>query len=325
MCTAATYKSKDFYFGRTLDYEFSYGDEVTITPRNYEFKFRNNKDIKTHYAIIGMAYVTESYPLYYDAINEKGLGIAGLNFVGNADYKDIVDDGKDNIAQFELIPWILSQCTTVDESIKLINNMNITNIPFNENLPLAQLHWIISDSNKSITVESIKEGIKIYDNPVGVLTNNPSFELQMFNLNNYMHLSTKSPINTFSKNLDLNLYSRGMGAIGLPGDLSSQSRFVKVAFTKLNSISKEDELSSVSQFFHILGSVDQQRGCCELEENKYEITIYTSCCNTNKGIYYYTTYDNHQINAINMNNENLESTNLIRYPLIINENINYQN
>ena len=66
-----------------------------------------------------------------------------------------------------------------------------------------------------------------------------------------------------------------MGAIGLPGDLSSQSRFVKVAFTKMNSVSGDDEKSSVSQFFHILGSVDQQRGCCQLDDDKYEITIYT--------------------------------------------------
>ena len=115
MCTAATYKTKEFYFGRTLDYELSYGDEITITPRNYEIKFRHQKTIKNHYAIIGMAYVTENYPLYYDAINEKGLCIAGLNFVGNAHYNETTDN-KDNITQFEFIPWILSQCTTVKEA-----------------------------------------------------------------------------------------------------------------------------------------------------------------------------------------------------------------
>ena len=123
MCTAATYKTKDFYFGRTLDYEFSYGDEVTITPRNFEFKFREVDDIKSHYAIIGMAFVTEDYPLYYDAINEKGLAIAGLNFVGNAHYKE-KQEGKDNVAQFELIPWILSQCSNVNEARNLIEKMN---------------------------------------------------------------------------------------------------------------------------------------------------------------------------------------------------------
>ena len=324
MCTAATYKTKDFYFGRTLDYEFSYGDEITITPRNYEFKFKDQEPIKNHYAIIGMAYVAENYPLYYDAINEKGLGIAGLNFVGNTHYNS-KKEGKDNITQYEFIPWILSQCTTVKEVQQLIEKMNFLNEPFNEQLQLAQLHWIIADKTEAITVESMKDGIKIYKNPVGVLTNNPPFDKQIFALNNYMNLSPKSPENKFAKNLELDKYSRGMGAIGLPGDLSSQSRFIRASFVKMNSVSKDTENESVSQFFHILNSVDQQRGCCELDDGKYEITIYTSCCNATKGIYYYTTYDNHQITAVEMHKENLDSEKLIRYQLIKEEQIKIQN
>ena len=324
MCTAVTYKTKDFYFGRTLDYEFSYKEEVTITPRNYQFNFRNKESITNHYAIIGMAYIADNYPLYYEAVNEKGLGIAGLNFVGNAQYNKKIK-GKDNITQFEFIPWILSQSTTVKEAKKLIEKINFLDEPFSTNLPLAQLHWIISDSIESITVEAVKDGIKIYENPVGVLTNNPTFDKQMFELNNYMNLSTKSPKNTFAKSLNLDKYSRGMGAIGLPGDLSSQSRFIRAAFVKMNSVSKEEEKESVSQFFHILNSVEQQRGCCELDDGIFEITIYTSCCNASKGIYYYTTYDNHQITAIDMHKENLNSENLIRYPLIKDEQIKMQN
>lgn len=324
MCTAVTYKTKDFYFGRTLDYDFSYGDEVTITPRNYPFHFVEEGDIDTHYAIIGMAYVTENYPLYHDATNEKGLAMAGLNFVGNSYYNEKIEE-KNNITQFEFIPWILSKCATVKEARNLIQKMNLLNTPFSENLPLAELHWIISDSTETITVEPLKEGIKIYENPVGVLANNPTFDMQMFELNNYMSLSTKEPKNTFAKDLNLKAYSRGMGAIGLPGDLSSQSRFVRASFVKMNSISSQEEKESVSQFFHILNSVDQQRGCCDLGDDKYEITIYTSCCNTNKGIYYYTAYDNHQITAVDMHKENLNSSELVRYPTIKEEQINMQN
>ena len=324
MCTAACYKTNDFYFGRTLDYEFSYGDEVTVTPRNYSFKFRHSESLESHFAIIGMAFVTVDYPLYYDAFNEKGLCMAGLNFVGNAVYGKPVD-GKINIAQFEFIPWILGQCASVTEAKALIEKMNITDTQFSDKLPTAQLHWIIADKSGAITVESVKDGIKIYDNPVGVLTNNPPFDEQMFMLNNYMHLSPKSPKNQFSDKLDLKTYSRGMGALGLPGDLSSQSRFVRVAFTKMNSLSGSSESESVSQFFHILGSVEQQRGCCEVEEGEYEITIYTSCCNADKGIYYYNTYDNHQITAVNMYNENLDGANLVRFPLITGEQIKMQN
>ena len=324
MCTAATYKTKDFYFGRTLDYEFSYGDEVTVTPRNFCFRFRHMSEVKTHYAMIGMAYVADDYPLYYDAVNEKGLGMAGLNFVGNAKYQD-VQAGRENVAQFEFIPWILCQCANVTEARTLIEKINITKTQFSPQMPSGQLHWIIADKNDCIVVESVKEGIKVYDDPVGVLTNNPTFDMQMFRLNDFRGLSPKQPENTFSDKLDLTSYSRGMGAMGLPGDLSSQSRFVRAAFVKMNSRSAPDEQSSVSQFFHILNSVDQQRGCCEVAEGKYEITIYTSCCNTDKGIYYYTTYNGHQISAVDMHKEDLDSAKLIAYPMITNEIINFQN
>ncbi|MCM1302602.1 MAG: choloylglycine hydrolase [Lachnospiraceae bacterium] len=324
MCTAATYRTKDFYFGRTLDYEFSYGDEITITPRNYPFRFRNMGIMPKHHAMIGMAHVEEECPLYYEAVNEKGLGMAGLNFVGNADYKDPMPD-KDNLAQFEFIPWILAQCATVKEARALLEKINLTNIRFNEKLPLAQLHWIIADREEAVTVESVAEGVKVYDNPVGILTNNPPFGEQMFQLNNYMNLSPKEPQNHFCDKLHLSAYSRGMGALGLPGDLSSQSRFIRAAFVKLNSVSGDSESESVSQFFHILGSVDQQRGCCELKDGKYEITIFTCCCNADRGIYYYTTYDNHQITAVDMHKENLDDISLVRYAPIHGEQIMRQN
>lgn len=323
MCTAVTYKTKDFYFGRTLDYEFSYSEEVTVMPRSFPFALRNTDAMTTHYALIGMAFV-QDIPLFYDAVNEKGLCMAGLNFVGNACYNDIVD-GKINLAQFEFIPYILGKCATVDEAEKLLANINVTNQPYSDKLPVSQLHWIISDKNKSITVECVKEGMKVYYNPVGALTNNPPFDQQMFNLNNYMHLSPRQPENTFSDKLALKTYSRGMGALGLPGDLSSTSRFVRVAFTKMNSVSGTSEEESVNQFFHILGSVDQQRGCCVLGDKEYEITIYTSCCNADKGIYYYTTYENHSITAVDMRSENLDGTTLTRYPLDRREKITFTN
>jgi choloylglycine hydrolase len=323
MCTAATYQTKDFYFGRTLDYEFSYGDEIVITPRKYQFDFRHRESLQSHYAMIGMAHVVGNDPLYYDAFNEKGLAMAGLNFVGNASYYD-VEEGKENIAQFEFIPWILGTCATLDEAKKALSEMNLTNTPYSEQFPVAQLHWIIADKTGAITVEAMEDGMHVYENKVGVLTNNPPFNIQMFLLNQYMGLSPKQPENLFAKDIELNAYSRGMGAIGLPGDLSSSSRFAKVAFTKLHSVSGNSEAESVSQFFHILGSVDQQRGCCDVN-GKYEITLYTSCCNAQKGIYYYTTYDNHQISAVDMHRENLDGDALICYPVIEGEQINYQN
>ena len=324
MCTAITYHTKNYYFGRNFDLEYSYHETVTITPRNYPFKFLKEKEINHHYALIGMAYVNNDYPLYYDAINEKGVGMAGLNFPDNAFYHEL-STTKNNIASFEFIPWVLSQCANLEEVKKLLENLNIANLSFSKDLPASPLHWIISYKDKSLTVESVKDGLKIYDNPVGVLTNNPTFDYQMFNLNNYMNLSIEPPVNNFAPKINLGKYSRGMGALGLPGDLSSQSRFVKAVFTKMNSLSDDSESSSVSQFFHILTSVEQQRGCVHMGDNKFEITIYSSCCNLDKGIYYYLTYDNHQITMVDMYKENLDSDKLISYNLITEQQIYKQN
>lgn len=324
MCTAVTYQTKDSYFGRTLDYEFSYGEGVTVTPRYYPFRFRHTAAMDRHFAMIGMAHVADEYPLYYDAVNEQGLAMAGLNFVGNAVYRECEPD-QDNIAQFEFIPWVLGQCASVEEARSLLKRVNLVRTPFDENLPVAELHWMITDRRESITVESVQEGLMVYDNPVGVLTNNPPFNEQMFQLNNYMQLSAKPPQNHFCQNLPLHAYSRGMGAIGLPGDLSSASRFVRASFVKLNSVSGDSESESVSQFFHILGSVDQQRGCCVLEDSKYEVTLFTSCCNIDRGIYYYTSYENHQISAVDMHRTNLAGRRICTYPFIRGEQIRYQN
>ena len=323
MCTAAGLKTRDFYFGRTLDYDFSFGEEVTVTPRYFPLKFKENGIMESHFAMIGMAHICDNYPLYYDAVNEKGLAMAALNFVGNACYKK-TDETKDNIASFEFIPWILGQCANVENAKVLLQRINITNTVFNDNLPLAELHWIISDKNSSITVEAVENGVFIYDNPVGVLTNNPPFPEQMQRLCDYMHLSPETPQNSFSAKLNLIPYSRGMGGIGLPGDLSSASRFVRAAFVKMNSVSGDTESESVGQFFHILGSVEQTRGCCETDNGKFEITVYTSCCNASKGIYYYTTYQNRQITAVDMQKTDLNSTALSSYPLITQEQINFQ-
>lgn len=307
MCTAITYHTKDHYFGRNLDYELSFGETVTITPRNYQFPCGNLQTIKKHYAMIGMAYVKDNYPLYYDATNEAGLSMAGLLFSGNAVYLDETE-GKDNIAPYEFIPWILAQCKDVKEARKFLSSLHLVNVPFSKDLPVTPLHWILADKESVLVIESVKEGMRMYENPVGVLTNNPPFPYQMWNLSNYMQLSNEVPINRFMRGSELETYSRGMGGIGLPGDLSSASRFVRAAFVRANSKSGQTEEESVTQFFHILTSVEQQEGCVKMDSDLYEKTLYSSCCNMDKGLYYYTTYENRQICVVDMHKENLDST-----------------
>ena len=322
MCTAITFSRNDFYFGRTLDLEVTYGEEVVISPRNFPMPFLESSALEHHYGIIGMAHVSQGYPLYYDAVNEAGLCMAGLNFHGFAHYRK-KGEGKDNVASFEFIPWVLGQCSSVSQARNLLLRLQLTGESFSSELPATQLHWLIADKRECVTVEALAGGLKVYENKVGVLTNNPPFEDQMFQLRNYMHLSPGPAHNHFSPDIDLKPYSRGMGAIGLPGDLSSQSRFVRAAFTKLNSVCGEKE--NLSQFFHILDTVSQTKGCCRLQDGSYEVTQYTSCCNASRGIYYYTTYGNRSISAIDMHREDLEENRLYRFPLEAEENIRFLN
>lgn len=323
MCTTVSYHSAKHYFGRNLDLPYRYRETVTITPRNFPLPLRSGETIANHYAMIGMATVMNGYPLYYDGINEHGLGIAALNFPGNAYYNQKIP-GKRNLASFEIIPYVLSKFRSVTDAVKMLDELNITNAAFDENLKPSPLHWMIADNSRSVVLEQTADGCHIYENPACVLTNGPAFPYHILNLNQHLNLTAQMPVNRFSEHLNLTANSFGLGAMGLPGDLSSISRFVRAAFVLHNSKPAEIESNAVAQFFHILHSVEQQYGCVETPEG-LEMTIYTSCCDTKDGIYYYTTYYNQRISAISLRNENIDGNKLSQYPLQIHQDIKYLN
>ncbi|MBP3523551.1 MAG: choloylglycine hydrolase [Clostridia bacterium] len=314
MCTALCFTTRDHYFGRNLDLEYALNEAVTVAPRRFPFAFRRMPAMKTHLAMIGVATTVDGYPLYYDATNEAGLSMAGLNFPGNAHYPPEAPD-RDNVSPFEFIPYILGQCATIPQAKALLARINLAAMPFSDALPLSPLHWLIASRSEAIVVEPMADGLHIHDNPVGVLTNNPPFPYHLTNLSNYRALTSQTPENRFAPALDLPVYSRGMGGLGLPGDLTSPSRFVRAAFMKAHSLCGSGEAESVTQFFHMLSSVRHVRGSV-MVEGKPEITVYSSCCNTDKGVYYYTTYENSRITAVDMRKEDLSGDALAAWPLV---------
>lgn len=325
MCTGISFVNNDFYFGRNLDLEYHFGEKVVITPRNYPLTFKLEQSQNNHFAMIGMATIIDDYPLYAEAMNEHGLGMAGLNFPGYAKYNESPEDGKINITSYEIIPWTLSQFKTVFEVKQAYNNLNLVNIDFKQGVPVSPLHWIISDKTETIVLEMTKEGIKVFDNPIGVLTNNPTFDFHLTNLKNYMGISVQQPENRFTKNMIITPLGQGTGGIGLPGDCSPASRFIKAAFVKENSDCELDEMSNITQFFHILDSVSFVQGTVVTPEQKNDLTLYSSCINGRTGDYYYKTYTNNQISVISMQKENLNQTTLISYDLETKQNLNYVN
>lgn len=323
MCTAFSFTSNDHYFGRNLDLDYRYNETVVIMPRNYPLSFRHKSPTTAHYAMIGIATVMDNFPLYYEGINEAGLCIAGLNFPGNGQYNPY-DAVKENIATFELIPWVLACCRSVDDAVQKLSGINLCNTPFRDDLPPTPLHWILSDSTRCVTIEPLSGELIITENPVGVLTNNPPFAYHLYNLSNYMNLTPTQPQNRFSDQLELTPYSLGLGAFGLPGDFSSSSRFIRCAYIKENTVKPDTESACVSQVFHILNAVAQYDGCVEANTG-FEKTIYSICCNASRGIFYYKTYYNSQITAIKLHSEDLDRSMLIQYSLTEDQQIAWQN
>jgi len=319
LCTAVHFPGEPALFGRNLDLEYHFKEQIIITPRNFPFPFRCGDTLYQHYAMIGMATVAEGYPLYYEACNEHGLAMAGLNFPGNAVYLP-PEDGWDNITPFELIPYLLGNCRSVQQAKEKLGRIRLCNISFHPKLPLSPLHFILADPEYAIVLEPGNDGLHVYDDTIGVLTNNPEFPWHLQNLANYMHISPMQSENRFSSRISIQPYSSGMGAMGLPGDFSSASRFVRTAFLKLNSLGND-----IGQFFHILDSAAMPKGSVVMPDGRPEITQYSCCMDLINGVYYYTTYGNRQITAVSLRQEDLDSRHMIAYPLSKGQAILLQN
>lgn len=313
MCTAVSIHTDQHYFGRNLDLEYGYNETVTITPHNYPFNFLHTASSPIHHAMIGMATVADGYPLYYEATNEFGLSVAGLNFPGLAHYAKPIS-GKINVAVFELIPWLLCQCTNTNEARSALKELNIVDTPFSADYHPTPLHWMIADKNGCMVLEPTADGLKCHDNPIGVMTNAPEFSYHLTHLKDYQHLSPLPPENRFGAG-DLTPYSGAMGAVGLPGDWSSASRFVRAAFVKCNTPTLPTPDENVNQFFRILQSVAMPMGSVQIKPGVHDITRYSCCCDTAAGKYYYTTYANSRITCVDMHKTDLDDNKVITYPL----------
>lgn len=314
MCTSIAFWDRGLY-GRNLDLEYHFGEQVVITPRDHEFTFHHREPLCHHYGMIGMASVARDTPLYAEAVNEKGLYMAGLYFPGNAVYFEEPAPGLLNLAPYELIPLVLGSCATAAEARTLLATVRLAAIPFAPGYPLAALHWQVAGPDGGFVMEPLADGLHFHDDAVGVLTNNPPYPYQLANLNNYRHLSPRTPDNTFAPDLDLAVYGQGLGALGLPGDASPLSRFVKAAFLRHHAALPEDRPGQVSQFFHLLDAVSMVRGSVETPEGRLDETTYACCCDGKEGVYYYHTYDSGCIHAVKMTEDTLTGTALGVFPL----------
>ncbi len=311
MCTALTLTTSDTYFGRNLDLEYTLGEELVVMPRHFMFPFRHLPIPKEQYAMLGTAYVPDGLPLFYDAVNEHGLAVAGLNFPQYAQYGEPCDGA---LAPFEVIPYLLGRCKTVRDVCACLADTPIAAINYSDRLPATPLHWCVADAHDCVAIEPMADGVRVIPNPVGVLTNSPPLSFHLAALSSFTSLSPDSPPDRFG-GVPLSLYSRGMGSDGLPGGYSSGARFVRAAFGKVHATCDNSEEQSVMQMFHLLDSVAMPRGSVRMPDGRFEITVYSSCCNLRTGAYYYKTYNGSHIRAVDLHMDDQNGACLYRRPM----------
>lgn len=306
MCTCIAMRKGNWLFGRNMDIERSFGERAVVVPRGYKMPYKLVKGSEKHFAMLGTAAVAQGVPLFADAVNEKGLCAAALRFEGNAHYFPQPRDGVYNLAPYELIPFLLERCETAQQAVCLLRQTRLTALPFSPELPLAPLHYILADARHTFVAEPRTDGLHLYEDRAGVLTNNPPFPYQIQRLNDFFSLSVRPQGGEFARELSLHPYSLGMGALGLPGDPSSCSRFVRAAF--LLQASRKGE--GVAHLFHILAAAAVVRGSVLTPAGEEEYTRYSCVIDPKEGAYYYKTYDGLQIARVSMDETAREGTQL---------------
>lgn len=275
MCTSVFLKSG--FFGRTLDYETSFGEEILFSPRGgFRFGQADNR-----YLMMGVGVMRGKTPMYFDGMNEFSLCAAALNFPGEAHYA--MGEG---IPSGELIGFVLGFCRSTDEARSAIERLGIV-----ASTEFAPLHWMIADKRSAIVVESTKDGLFIHENPVGILTNSPDFKNQLAHLSDFSGLSPHS------------LTTRGDGALGLPGDFSSMSRFVRGAFMLENSLSDGTSHGELCRIIHVLDALSLPLGVTLSESDKPVSTRYISAMDMEGLTYYYKTYDGLNLKSVSLHPE----------------------
>ena len=304
MCTAVWDKHGGL-FGRTLDLEYTYNEQVVISP---------GRLFGGWYGMMGVATMAGDYPLYYDGVNEKGVAMAGLHFPRSCVYPP-PREGAENLGSYALIPTLLSRCPSVEEVVAQMRKLYLCNAAFSADYPPAPLHWMVADGQRAVVIEATARGVQVMDNPAGVLTNEPPLPHQVTHLSHYAHLSPANPTGRWQSPV-----SRGGGTVGMPGDYTSPARFVRAAFGAAHAPAAEE--NKVSAFFRRMAAVEVPPGWVQAEDGRWVVTHYTGCMDLEQGVYYYRTAGCHRITAVRIS----DLSDLPRaYPLHRQEDIRWEN
>lgn len=291
MCTTFTYLQAAPYYGRNMDIDTPFGEQFVLIPRECTSALPAGLPVSApHHQLCGVASVFDGVALFAEAVNEHGLYMASLNFPQNAVYSPADVEGAINLAPYEVIPYFVAKFASVEEALPALDRLNIVARPYGQ-LPLAPLHYFISDGRQHRVIEPTRFGLKVYEDKLGVLTNNPPYPWQMQNVQQYQHLTIKNPTEGWLPEVKTAPFGEGLGLVGLPGDFSPPSRFVKTAFLKQQMERAGDSVEPMADVLHILNAVAMLRGSVRTAEDRWDITRYSIAYDPVGGRVCIQTYD----------------------------------
>lgn len=305
MCTAITLssRSKEQFFGRTMDFSFDIIPQFFIIPNSYTWSSTlNNRQITDTYRFIGLGQKMDGLLGFFDGVNEKGFAAAVLYFAGYAKYEDEFNHpSKDAIASIDFLHFILGKCSSVESLPEVLKNISVVGIEDPITNTVAPLHWIATDrTGACVVMEATGSGIEIINNPIGVMANSPDFGWHMTNLRNYMETSPTEMEKTDWDGVTLTPFGQAGGTRLLPGGFTSPERFVRVAYLKSHIPIPEDSKEAITACFHIMESVSIPKGAVKTSRNTYDYTKYTAFINTNTCQYFYKAYDDLEVRSISL-------------------------
>lgn len=321
MCTNISYKSTDGdeFFARTQEYFVEYDFAGVQFPRNYEVPIAAS-NWTTKYSVmgVGVLYNDQMTPAVLDGINEYGLSVVSHYFADEYDYatlEEIKEAGKMPVCPEQFIFYLLSMCKDVDDVKETLQKVSIPNFSLVQSEALPQ-HFCAKDaSGKSIIIEpSVKLGFNVFDNEVGVMTNNPTYDWHLKNLRNYTFLSDHNAPDRLFGTKEIKSFGKGSGLLGMPGDYTSPSRFVRAA-ALLQFSEPTDTKHSVNKGFHILDTSDIVRGEVKLEDGVVHFNEYSAVYNLSRRELYVRLYDDFTIQKMSFNDELVEGDSITVYPL----------
>ena len=284
MCTAILYRSSGSFLGRTLDHANSYGEAPVIIRKGRVISLRHTESVRFKADAIAMGIEKAGFPLLFDGVNEFGVAIAGLNLPISSKFYEPRANFL-NLASYEVIPYILASATTADEAREILTRVNITPDKFDTDTPAPTLHFMIADRRSSFIAEQTEGGVAVYDDSYGVLTNEPTYPAQCVLMHRYRGISNDIGENAFTSERPL---SYGEGSLGLPGDLSSASRFARAAFG-IRFGASDNKNEALAAAVHTLESVSVIKGTASDGGRDYK-TVYTSVMDLDDFSYHYRRY-----------------------------------